>query len=178
MTSGPDDFRSRVLSQFERCRAVPGAPFEEDRFLDYLLANPAENRAAYNSFAGLRRLNRFMEAVQVDFSICFSMSDRDRNYGLDAFVERVQELSASRQSSLASLRNRQKHSFGWPAVIFGNLLAFPVWMVAYQALPVLGGALIAVCAAVTGMAVRLYVHDRRYLQRLEAQIREHKNSSA
>jgi hypothetical protein len=170
MPQQPDDHRNRVLAHFERCRAVAGAPFEEGRFLDFLLASPSGDRAAYNSFAGLRRLNRFIEAVQLEFSVCFSMDDRDKNYGLEPLIARIRKLEASKQSSLASLRNREKHRFGWFAVIFGNLLAFPIWMLAFKWHAALGSLVVAACAVATGLAVRLYVHDKRYLRRLRAQI--------
>lgn len=172
MTPHSDDLRSRVLLHFEKYRAIPGASFEEERFLDYLLANPSGSRAAYNSFEGLRRLNRFIEAVQLEFSVCFSMADRDRNYALEQFIARIRELQASRQSSMASLRNRKRHRFGWPAVIFGNLLAFPLWMAAFQWKPVAGWALLSVCIAGTAMMVRLYIADKHYLGALEARILE------
>jgi len=172
MRPEPDDLRARVLSHFERHREMPGASFEEERFLDYLLANPAGSRAAYNSFEGLRRLNQLIEAIQLEFAVCFSMADRDQNYALDQLVGRIRDLQASRQSSLASLRNRKKHRFGWTAVIFGNLLAFPLWMAGFHWTPVAGWALLGICIAATAMMVRLYVADKRYLRTLEARIVE------
>jgi hypothetical protein len=170
MNPDREDLRSRVLFYFEKCRVAPGAPFEEDRFLDYLLADPSKDRAAYNSIEGLRRLNRFINAIQLEFSVCFSMNDRDRNYGLLPFLERIRELTASKQSSLTSLRNRQKHSFGWVAVVFANLLAFPVWMAAFRWKPVIGWVVICSCVVGTGLAFRLYILDKLYLRRLRAQI--------
>jgi hypothetical protein len=167
-----DNSRSRVLFHFESCRAAPGTPFEEERFLDYLIANPSSERAAYNSFSGLRRLNRFIDKIQIEFAICFSMNDRNENYALERFIQRILELTASRRSSLASLRNRQRHSFGWIAVIFANLLAFPIWMAGFRWKPLIGWALIGACAAATSLAVRLYIHDKLYLRRLSYRILE------
>lgn len=167
--AAPSD-RERVLGHFERCRATPGAPFPEANFLDHLVPTPSGERAAYNSFSGLRRLNRFIDAVQLDFGICLSLKDRDANYSLAAFLDRVETLKNSRRSSLASLRNRQQHRFGWPAVIFGNLLAFPLGMLAWRLVPALGAMVALACLVATGLAVRLYVLDRRYLQRLAARI--------
>jgi hypothetical protein len=98
------------------------------------------------------------------------MNDRDRNYGLQSFIGRIRELKASKQSSLASLRNREKHSFGWAAVVFANLLAFPIWMAAFRWKPVIGWALVCCCIAGTGLALRLYILDKLYLQRLRTHI--------
>lgn len=61
MTSDVDDCRRRVLFHYQACRATPGAPFDAARFLDHLMKNPAGDRAAHNSFAGLRRLSRQIE---------------------------------------------------------------------------------------------------------------------
>lgn len=170
VTENPATHRYRVLAHFEKCRAAPGAPFDEERFLDHLVANPSAARAAYNSFGGLRRLNRFLEAIQLEFSVCFSMKDRDSNPSLEAFVARIQELQQSRQSSLASLRNRKQHRFGWLAVIFANLLAFPLWMAAFRWDARAGWVVFGACVAVTALALRLYIMDKLYLKRLGRQI--------
>jgi hypothetical protein len=105
-----------VLQLFERHRAAPGTPFEESRFLEFLLAHPKEKRAVHNSFSGLRRCNAFISEVQLHFSIGFSLKDFEANYSLARFAQRVAEFQASRRASLASLRNQKRHGFGWGTV--------------------------------------------------------------
>ena len=96
--------KERVLALFEKHRASPGAPYDANHFLDFLLPAPAKDRTVYNSFSGLRRFNAFLDELQFEFAVCFSFKDRDANYSLDRFVARVQELQQSRRSSLASLK--------------------------------------------------------------------------
>jgi hypothetical protein len=84
--------RSRILELFEEYRAVPGAPFDESHFLDFLLAEPKKREAVRNSFRGLRRFNAFIERVQYEFAICFSLADVEANYSLEKFAERVTQL--------------------------------------------------------------------------------------
>lgn len=98
--------RQRILELFEKHRATPGAPFEETHFLDFLLPNPAQKRAVYDSFKGVRRLNAFLDDVQDDFAVCLSIADRTDNLSLTKLVDRVQQLEKSPRGSLASLNNR------------------------------------------------------------------------
>lgn len=87
--------RNRILALFEKHRATPNAQYDDDHFLDFLLASPKQKRAVYNSFRGLRRFNAFLDEVQNEFAVCFSIEDRDANYPIDKFVNRIQELQKS-----------------------------------------------------------------------------------
>ncbi len=74
------DARTRIIQLFEKHRAAPGAPYDEGHFLDFLLRDPKKERAVYNSFSGLRRFNAFLDEVQYELGVCFSLDDRDANY--------------------------------------------------------------------------------------------------
>src|SRR5262245_55741092 len=93
--------RQRVIALFEKHRAVPGAPYDEAHFIDYLLADPKKKGAVHDSFRGLRRYNAFIDEMQYEFAICFSQNDFYANYALHKFVDRVTELEKSRRGSLA-----------------------------------------------------------------------------
>jgi len=121
-TESPANVRERVLQIFEKYRATPGASYEESRFLDFLLAAPKRKRAVYDSFGGLRRFNRFLDEIQYEFAICFSLKDREANYSLDAFVHRVMELQQSRRGSLASIDRQAKAGAGAQVLIVANLI--------------------------------------------------------
>jgi hypothetical protein len=112
--------RDKVLAIFEKHRFAPGAPYDDGYFLDFLLPEPKKRGALYDSFRGLRRFNAFLDEVQYEFAICFSVEDRDANYSLDRFVDRVKELEKSRRSSLASLKNRIRAGIGVNVVFFAN----------------------------------------------------------
>jgi hypothetical protein len=112
---------AKVIELFEKYRAAPGEPYDESHFLDYLLRSPAKPRAVYDSFGGLRRFNAFIDDVQMEFAICLSLQDRDANYSLAKFLQRVAELEKSPRGSLASLANQEKAGAGWQFVVIAAM---------------------------------------------------------
>lgn len=163
------DTRQRVLDLFEAHREKPGAPYEERHFLDFLLAEPRQNRAVYNSFKGLRRFNAFLDQLQYEFAVFFSSKDRDANYSLDRFVKRVAELRSKPASSLASLRGPMKGQVEG-IVVVGPLL---FWL---PAVALRNHGAIALALSACGMALLvffllIYRRERRYLARLQLKIK-------
>ncbi|MEJ2200183.1 MAG: hypothetical protein P8X63_04085, partial [Desulfuromonadaceae bacterium] len=71
---------------------------------------------------GLRRFNSFWDEVQLEFKICFRLSDRDKDYSLNEFVARVIELTKSKKSSLAAIRYQMKQGIEWQIFIFMNIV--------------------------------------------------------
>ena len=114
--------RNRIIEIFEKHRAVPGAAYEEKHFLDFLLAAPGKKDAVYNRLGGTRRLMAFVNEVQYDFAVCFSMADYEANYPLDQFTDRVLELQKSPRGSLQSLNNQVKAGGGWPVLVVADFL--------------------------------------------------------
>ena len=114
--------RARIAELFEKHRAAPGATYDEDHFLDFLLANPKEKRAVFNSFRGLHRFNAFLDEVQYVFGICFSLEDRDANYPLDKFVDRVIQLQRSRRGSLIALNNQLRAGAEWQVLVVTDFI--------------------------------------------------------
>jgi len=162
--------REVVLQLFERHRAAPSTPFDESNFLDYLLAKPKDKRAVHNSFSGLRRYNAFINEVQLQFSICFSLHDFEANYPLNKFVQRIAELQASRRSSLASFRNQQRHGFGWGTIFIANLLAVALVVGASRISQPLAGALIVMWVLANGAVGLFFFRWRAYSKRLMSQL--------
>jgi hypothetical protein len=163
--------RERVLALFERHRQRPGTPFDESQFLDHLLAQPKRVGAFRDSFAGLRRYNAFIDAAQLEFTVCFSNKDRERNYTLDGFVQRTEALAASRKSSLASLRHQIERGFGAQLLIVADVMLFPVVAVAWRHPLALGAAIALVLLVNAGFGL-LYWRFRRYNARLLRQLQE------
>jgi hypothetical protein len=161
--------RAKVLELFEKHRAAPGAPFEEQRFIEFLLADPKKPRAVYDSFRGLRRFNAFIEDVQLELAICFSHKDREANYSLDRFVERVAELEASRRGSLTSLKNQVKAGPGWHTLIIANVVlvgfAAALWSYGWPAVVV-----ILLAVLVNGAFMRFARREQAYFERLQERI--------
>jgi hypothetical protein len=170
MTNEPAaGIRETVLRLFEQHRATPGAPYAAEHFLDHLLANPARKRAVYDSFRGLRRFNAFLDAVQYEFAVCFSLKDREANYSLDAFVHRVMELQQSRRGSLMSLDRQAAAGAGSQVLVVANLvlLIAGVWL---KDLAWALALLVGLAVALNGWFFWFTWRARAYLARLRIRI--------
>lgn len=89
MTS--NELKKQILEIFQRNRQSPDSNFDEVNFLDYLLNPPASKNKIKNSFKGVRRYYKFFDDIELTFGICFSISDQDRFYSVDEFVEKTKE---------------------------------------------------------------------------------------
>ena len=164
--SPTEPVREPVLALFKRHRARPGSPFDEEHFLDFLLANSKQVGAVKNSFRGLRRFNAFIDATQLEFVVFFSIKDREANYSLNAFVKRVEFLTTSKRSSLTSLRNYARYPFGWHVVILFDVVAIGVcWTVARHSQTV--ALILALVALLVNAALaRLFLYEQAYVRRI------------
>jgi hypothetical protein len=165
----PPAVRSRVLALFEAHRRSPGTPFNPGHFLDFLLDDPEDVGDFRNSFAGLRRFNAFIDAVQLEFSVCLSIKDREANPSVDGFVQRVEALMASPKSSLASLRHTIDRGFGSMALVVANVVLLPIVALAHRH-PLALALAIALVLAVNGGFAWLVLRFRRYNARLLRQL--------
>ena len=163
--------RQKVLAAFERHRQTPGAPFDESHFVDFLIASPKAKHAVHNSVGGLRRFNAFIDEVQYEFAVCFSLKDRDADYSLAQFIERIEEMQKSRRGSLASLSNQERAGPGWNVVVVADLVLVLLGIGIRGHL--WGLALILLVALVAN--VGFFVFARKscaYLRRLRARIEQ------
>ena len=160
--------REVVLSIFNRHRAMPGAPFDESHFTDYLLANPKGENPIHNSFRGLRRYNRFIKEVQLHFGICFSLKDFESTYSLQKFLDRIEDLKRSPRGSMASFRNQEKAGFGWGVVFVGNGIGLAVLVPAFAVSLVLGSVFAAFLLTANAAVLWFHFRWRTYQQRLLA----------
>ena len=78
--------KEKVLELFHQHRQNPNLPFEEEYFLDFLLAQKIKQGSIRNSFRGLAKYNRFMESLQLEYSICLKVEDKQKNYSVDELV--------------------------------------------------------------------------------------------
>ena len=161
--------RDYALATFEKFRATPGAPFDESHFLDYLLANPSGHGAVRNSFAGLQRFNRFIDTIETELGICFSQSDLERPFSVDALVDRANVLQAARRGSLASLKKRERAGAGWTPVVLLDLLLGGI-AVGFRSMPVVAVIALALAIVVSGAFTVFAIRHRRHLARLRSEI--------
>jgi len=169
MSAAESMTQDRILALFEKHRATPGTPYDESHFLDFLVAKPKGKGALYNSFRGLRRFNAFLDEVQYEFAICFSIKDCAANYSLEKFVARVDALERSPRSSLASLRNQMHGHSGLNIVVFVNLFLLGPAIGARKYPWALGCAL-GIIVLVNLAFFRFHHRERTYKARLLAKI--------
>ena len=168
--------RDRILAIFERHRATPGTAFPEERFLNHLMADPKGREAVRNSFSGLRRFNAFIDEVQLEFGVCFSMKDLEANYSLPRFEARVRELERSPRGSLASLENQVRAGPGWGVLVIVDVLLVIAAISLRGSVPLLSAIGAIACAANAGF-LEFYRRGRKYQHRLSDRIRSHEASS-
>jgi hypothetical protein len=133
LPQGSTGLRDQILSVFERTRQSPGAPFEPDRLLAFLTDPPApKGRRVRDTFAGRRRFVRFMNTIQRDAGICFTIDEWERGFGLDDLTSLVAKKAGRPEQGLRLARQRveeaRRRQVADP-LKFG-LLTFPLLVVA------------------------------------------------
>ena len=170
------DLRKRLVAIFDECRKKPDSPFDEERFLDYLIEPPSKHGQIRSGFAGNRRYVRFIAKVQTEFSVCFSKKDWDTNYSLDGFAQRIQSLRQKPEGSVRSLRNSMAHSDS-NAVIFVNIVLL-LFVALSRSVEWLFLVAIAVWLCVNSWMFWFYRRERNYRRALLNRIEELKAEHA
>ena len=163
--------RAEVLPLFEKHRLQTGSPYEESQFLSSLTSRDGERREIDRSFRATWRLNRFLDEVETEFGVAFSVADRKKDFTLDGFVNRIAHLRRNKRGSLASLRNRGTQSdvsvlitlnfLGlWILALIAVLTEMDVWLYCF------GGLLIVVNAALLSVIWK----KKRHVDRLKGLI--------
>lgn len=158
-----------VLELFEKHRKLPGEEFDPEYFFDFLVREPKGKGAFRNSFRGLRRFNAFWDDVQLRFGVCFSVKDRETDYSLERFCERIEELQHSKRSSKASLRNRAKYGFEWSIFVFLNTILIGL-AVAVSGIFLLATTIWVGIAYINYKLVASYLKEKRYINILGSKI--------
>ena len=106
-TSSASDIRNRLHSIFEQTRQSSGAPYDPERLLAFLTEPPApKGRRVADTFAGRRRFVRFMNAIQMEAGICFTLEDWERGFGLDELAKIVAGKMAKPEQALRLAKQR------------------------------------------------------------------------
>jgi hypothetical protein len=164
-----------VRAAFEAARAVPGAPYEDDRFLAFLTEPPAPSgRRVRDTFAARRRFVRFVHAVQLDCGMCLANEEWERGYRLDDFVSLVAKKAENRGATIRLVRERFEYARRrlWFAPIVLGVFLLPLLALAVTLpsliLRVLAGLLwFAVVGALLALGAKDIAYHRVLLRRLE-----------
>lgn len=117
-----DTVKERILKCFEKNRQRPDWPFEESHFLDFLTFPPAKKKTASYSFKASGKYYRFMQCIELEFGICLSLADTDRNYSVDSLVKKVEDRLTKSRGNLIILKNRNAEKPKYLFEIFASIL--------------------------------------------------------
>lgn len=101
------EIRNKILELFNKKREKANTKFDESHFLDYLTFPPKNKGQIKNSFKGVRKYYRFMDSLEIEFSICFTLSDLDNPYySVEQLTNKVQERINKRKGNLIIIKQR------------------------------------------------------------------------
>lgn len=163
--------RRRIVALFERHRVTPGAHYDEEHFMDFLVAARVGRRAIVDGFRESRRVNAFIEDVQYEFAICFSARDRRAVYSLQKFTERVIDLGRLRHRSVWPWKSQLTAGLEWAVAVLANLvlLTAATWLRDYEwGLCAVAGAAVLVNAWFVRFAWRATGYHKRLQARMDA----------
>lgn len=101
------EIRDRILQLFNEKRDKTNSKFDESHFLDYLTYPPKNKGQIKNSFKGVKKYYRFMDSLEIEFSICFTLSDLDNpSYSVNQLTKKVKERINKRKGNLILIKQR------------------------------------------------------------------------
>jgi hypothetical protein len=159
----------KVIEIFNKYRKNFSDKFEPSQFLDFLLVNYTHSGDFRKSFLGLHRFNNFLDEIQMFFGICFSIKDREANYSLDKFCERIEYLIESLRSSKASFRNRSNSHFDFNFFTIVNLLFILFILAIFENFLFLTFVLI-VFFIINYFFIESYFKEKKYIKELYLKI--------
>lgn len=151
--------RAIVLKCFEATRQKPGAPYDDDNFLDALMADGRRLADLHKGLAGMRRLNAFYNKLQTACVVCFEPYEKERDWTLDMLVERIADLKSDinmQRSLVKAYLNDAEHKLVTEPAKIGGFVALPSFLVVWS---IIGGwmegALLFTLAALASYCVYL-----------------------
>lgn len=103
------EIKNKILEIFKSERSNPSAEFNESHFMDFL-TNPAHPKNTIkNSFKGVRKYYRFMDKLEIEFRICFSLSDLDEYYSINKLTKKVLERIKKSKGNKMILKRRNEN---------------------------------------------------------------------
>ncbi|RKR08643.1 hypothetical protein C8C83_0226 [Flavobacterium sp. 90] len=107
------EIKEKILELFKEERQRPDLEFEESHFLDFLTFPAHSKNNIKNSFKGVRKYYRFMNRLELEFSICFTLPDLDKMYSIDKITKKVIERIGKRRGNVMIIKQRinQKENY-------------------------------------------------------------------
>lgn len=131
MTETEIEIKNKILEIFNLKRDKPNTRFDESHFLDYLTYPAKEKGQIKNSFVGVRKFHRFLDCVELEFGICFTLSDLDNPYySIDNLTKKVQERLNKRTGNIIIIKQRiaQKDNFYIEFILLSILISLYIFL--------------------------------------------------
>ena len=164
------DIRRTTIDIFQKNRSKKSEYFNEDYFLTYLIATPQQNHKIghiHNSFDGNRRHNSFLDDIQLEFAICFSFKDKDKNYSLEKFISRIEELTNNKRATNSALNYRLNQKYGWHRLVIINLVFLIILFQGFKRNIILGVFLGTLVLGINLLSIFIYQKEKTYYQKLK-----------
>jgi hypothetical protein len=166
----------RILAIFESVREVPGAAYDAEYLVQYLINNPERKIELHNTFKGKRKFNRFMRTIEGEYTICFSLKDHEL-VSLRQWVDRVTYLRSTPKSSLATIANRMKDRPPDMLALAIAVVSFPVVAIGYRLFGVSILLVLVLPIAVTWLLYRSHWQELRFYSEMQEKIRSRSGTS-
>jgi len=107
------EIKEKILKLFNEERQRSDIEFEESHFLDFLTFPAQSKNNIKNSFKGVKKYYRFMNRLELEFSICFTLPDLDKMYSIDKITKKVIERIGKRRGNVIIINQRinQKENY-------------------------------------------------------------------
>ena len=170
--------REQIKSAFEASRQKPGAPYDENEIIWNLRWPPNGADGTHNTFRGKRLLSRFLNRLESDFTICFSLKDWESFKTLSQIEERISYLLITPKSSLSSIRNILGSRPPDMLMVLVALIFMPVIGVSLRLFGVAGLVMLAIPASIILLLAKADRDHKRFYREIEIRIKANKRMQA
>lgn len=162
------EVKNTILELFQKARQRPDTNFELSHFLDFLTHPPHKKNSIKNTFKGVKRYYRFMDMLELEFGICFKLSDLDRYYSVDALTKKVLERMQKANGNKMVLKQRKERKQNH--VIDVVLLLVLAVFYAYWGIHWLPLAATALFVSVFYWLYSSRSYEKRHIKKLESRL--------
>lgn len=123
------EVKNKILEIFKTERSNSLAEFNDSHFMDFLTNPSHQTNTIKNSFRGVRKYYRFMDKLELEFGVCFSLSDLDKYYSVDKLTKKVLERIKKGKGNKMILqrRNEEKEKYIFEIVLLLILVGLFYW---------------------------------------------------
>ncbi|MEJ7557084.1 MAG: hypothetical protein WKF66_02175 [Pedobacter sp.] len=125
-----EEIKDKILEQFSKMRRNPNGYYTESHFLDYLTYPEHRKDSLKNSFKGVKAYYDFMYRLELEFVICFTLSDLDKYYSVEGLTKKVAERISKGRGNLMIInqRNQKTDNYYIEVGLFALLAVLYFWL--------------------------------------------------